>query len=330
MSSSFPVPSFHPRWLLGGGHRQTLAGVYLPQNLPAEKAAQHVVTLSDGDRVVLHDDTPACWQPGGRVALLIHGLAGCHGSPYMRRIAGKLNSRGVRTFRLDLRTCGAGLTLARLPYHSGRSQDAREVVFEIERFCPGSPIALLGFSMGANIALKMAGEAAEQNPAALESVFAACPPVDLKRCVTHLQQGVGRLYDRYFAKLLLRHVERWRQVVPEAPRPEFPRIPRSIEEFDDMFTGPVCGFGGSEKYYAHSSSAQYVPGIRVPTLILAAEDDPMVSPEPLRKLDRPPGVDLYLASGGGHMGFLARRNGDPDRSWLDWRAVEWVLTERGK
>lgn len=326
MSHRHPIPDFTPYWLFRDGHSQTLAGVYLPRTMPEETARQQIVTLADGDRIVLHDDQPPAWNPGDLTAVLVHGLAGSHASPYMRRIAGKLNAAGVRTFRVDLRTCGAGLTLARLPYHSGRSADVREALFEVTRLCPGSPLALLGFSMGANISLKLAGEAPDANPPALESVFAACPPVDLKRCVRHLQQGVGRLYDRYFAKLLLGHVNRWQAVVADAPRPDFPRIPRSIEEFDDMFTGPVCGYQGAADYYAESSAAQYVPAIRVPTLIVAAADDPMVSPQPLRDLDRPREVQLHLARGGGHMGFLSRPNGDPDRSWLDWRAVEWVLS----
>ncbi len=320
------IPDFAPHWLLRDGHSQTLAAVYLPQKKSVETATQRIVALSDGDRIVLHDNAPSDWQPGGRVALLVHGLAGSHASPYMRRIAAKLVDVGVRAFRIDLRTCGAGLRLARLPYHSGRSSDVREALFEITRLCPSSPIALLGFSMGANIALKLAGEAPDSNPQELESIFAACPPVDLKRCVRHLQRGVGRLYDRYFAKLLLRHIDRWQAVVPDAPRPTFSSIPRSIEEFDELFTGPVCGFGGSSAYYAESSAAQYVPAIRVPTLIVGSNDDPMVSPEPLRDLDRPKEVQLHLTSGGGHMGFLGRSNGDPDRSWLDWRAVEWVVS----
>ena len=87
---------------------QTLAGVYLPWPAVSYRAQKHYVTLSDGDQVVLHDDCPAEWQPGDRSALLIHGLAGCHTSGYMQRIAHKLSSRGVRAFRMDLRGCGAG------------------------------------------------------------------------------------------------------------------------------------------------------------------------------------------------------------------------------
>jgi len=324
MSRAPSVPSFKSPWLLQGGHRQTLAGVWTPQRFPVDTARQHRVPLEDGDQVVLHEDVPTSWQTGDRVALLVHGLAGSHASPYMRRIAARLNGRGVRTFRLDQRTCGAGLTIARRAYHCGRSDDVRTVLWRLAEWCPRSPLALLGFSMGGNIALKMAGEDPDRNPPALESVFAACAPIELHRCVRHLQRGIGRIYDQYFARLLREHVRLWQQANPEAPTITFQRPPRSIEEFDDVFTAPLGGFASAVDYYQKSSAAQFVPSIQTPTLIIAAQDDPMVDPRPLQELPHSPAVSVHLAEGGGHMGFVSQGQPDPDGWWLDWRAVEWV------
>ncbi len=98
--------------------------------------------------MILHDDCPDEWQPRDRVALMIHGLAGCHESGYMQRIAHKLSTRGVRVFRMDLRGCGAGQELASLPYHSGRSEDAVAALEEIAEIAPDSPVTLVGFSLG--------------------------------------------------------------------------------------------------------------------------------------------------------------------------------------
>jgi len=324
MSGSPVPPRFVSPWLLQGGHRQTLAGVWKPQRFPDETARQHRVCLEDGDQVVVHEDVPGGWRTGDRVALLVHGLAGSHASPYMRRIASRLNGRGVRTFRLDQRTCGAGLTIARRAYHCGRSDDVRTVLWRLSEWCPGSPLALLGFSMGGNIALKMAGEDPGRNPPVLESIFAACPPIELHRCVRHLQRGIGRMYDQYFARLLREHVRVWQQANPEAPAITFRRPPRSIEEFDDVFTAPLGGFASAADYYQKSSAAQFIPSIRVPTLIIAAQDDPMVDPRPLEEIGQTHPVSVHLAEGGGHMGFLSQGQSDPDGWWLDWRAVEWV------
>jgi predicted alpha/beta-fold hydrolase len=210
------MTDFHPHLLFPTGHLQTLAGIYLPQRTRQETARQHRVALPDGDQIILHDDCPQTWQPAGRSALLIHGLTGCHASNYMQRIAARLNDRGVRTFRMDLRGCGAGLGLARLPYHSGRSEDAAAALRKIAELCPASPTILIGFSLGANIALKLLGEAPADLPANLDRAVAICPPVDLWQCVQTLARGVNRLYDRHFVRGLLTQVAMKRRLIPEA------------------------------------------------------------------------------------------------------------------
>src|SRR5262245_2006666 len=116
--------SFRPNPLFVGGHAQTLAGAYLPWPHLPYQAVRHSVSLEDSDQLVLHDDRPAAWRDGDATCVLIHGLAGCFESGYMRRIAAKLNGRGVRVFRMDMRGCGAGEDLARGTTHCGRWADA--------------------------------------------------------------------------------------------------------------------------------------------------------------------------------------------------------------
>lgn len=317
---------FRPHPLLPTGHLQTLAGLFLPQGRTQEQARQHTVGLDDGDQIILHDDCPPSWNAGGRTALLIHGLAGCHTSPYMQRIARKLNHRGVRTFRMDLRGCGAGMGLARLPYHSGRSEDAVAALRKIAELSPDSPTTLIGFSLGGNIILKLLGESAAALPAQLDRAVAVCPPVDLLACVKSLAEGVNRLYDRHFVTLLRQQLGIQQRLLPDAPRLDARHQPRGVFDFDEMFTAPVCGFGTALNYYRLCSSAQFVPEIRVPTLILAAADDPLVPRQMFADLRLSSAVTLHLAPSGGHLGFIGRHNGDPDRRWMDWRVVDWATT----
>lgn len=315
---------FRPHPLFPTGHLQTLAGLLLPHGRATEQARQHAVVLGDGDQVILHDDCPPAWQAGDRTALLIHGLAGCHTSPYMQRIARKLNLRGVRTFRMDLRGCGAGVGLARMPYHSGRSEDARAALGKIAELCPDSPTTLIGFSLGGNITLKLLGESAGNLPPHLDRAVAVCPPVDLLKCVKSLARGVNRLYDRHFVGLLRQQLGTQQCLIPDAPQLDARYQPRGVFDFDEMFTAPVCGFGTALNYYRLCSSAQFVPEIQVPTLILAAADDPLVPRQMFADLRLSDEVTLNLAPAGGHLGFIGRRNGDPDRRWMDWRVVEWA------
>jgi hypothetical protein len=319
---SFPPFVAHP--LLRGGHVQTLAGLYLPGHRSPYAATPHTVPLPDGDAIVLHDDCPPTWQPGGRAALLIHGLAGCHGSPYMVRVAAKLNAAGVRTFRMDLRGCGAGLRLARLPYHAGRSDDALAALREIERLCPTARLAIVGFSLGGNITLKLLGEAPDLLPERLEEAVAVNPPIDLAACVKGLNRPATRIYDRYFVRLLCQRLaETQRHFGPAAP-PTFSQRPTRLLEFDDRYTAPVSGFGRADTYYARCSAAQFVPHIRARTLILTSRDDPLVPVGTFETVALPPAVALHITQHGGHVGYIGRSGVDPDRRWMEWRIVDWL------
>jgi hypothetical protein len=244
----------------------------------------------------------------------------------MQRIAGRLNQRRVRTFRMDLRGCGAGRGLARLPYHSGRSEDAAAALATIARLCPGSPTTLIGFSLGANIALKLLGESPSDLPPNLDRAVAVCPPIDLLQCVQALARGINRLYDRHFVRLLIEQVAVLRSLDSGAPMLDPRRAPRGVYEFDEAFTAPVCGFGTAANYYRLCSSKQFLPAIRIPTLLLAAADDPLIPSQVFADLSSSPSLTLHVARSGGHLGFIGRRNGDPDRRWMDWRVIEWAVS----
>jgi predicted alpha/beta-fold hydrolase len=325
-------PPFQSHWLLPGGHLQTLAGVYLVARPLTYRATQHRVAVSDDDAVVLHDDCPDGWQAGDRTALLLHGLSGCHASQYMQRIAARLNDAGVRTFRKDLRGCGVGAELARLPYHSGRSEDAAAAVQFIDQLCPGSPTTMIGFSLGANIVLKLLGELGNGRCGGVDSAVAICPPVDLMACSRNLGRWSNRLYDAHFVSNLWR-AARSRRVPNETENRalnglghfQFPsRRPGRLYDFDEVYTAPISGFRDAEDYYRTCSSGQFVPAIRKPTLVIAAADDPMIPARLFDGIVWPSCVQFYLAAGGGHLGFIGRRGVDSDCRWMDWRVVDWI------
>ncbi|HVW00402.1 MAG TPA: hypothetical protein VHB77_08680, partial [Planctomycetaceae bacterium] len=101
--------------------------------------------------------------------------------------------------------------------------------------------------------------------------------------------------------------------------------PRGLFEFDDRFTAPVSGFRDAADYYAQSSAAQFLAKLSVPTLILASRDDPLIPCHTFLQTERPACVQLHLADAGGHLGFVGRAGTDPDRRWMDWRILDWVL-----
>ena len=319
------IPPFHPHPLLRGGNRQTIAGVYLPSGRLAYRAKQHLIDLPDGDKLALHEDCPDDWQDGDQVALLIHGLGGCHGSPYMVRIADKLVARGVRVFRKDLRGWGAGAKIAKQPFHAARTEDIGASVAIIRSLAPNSPLSLIGFSLGANMLLKWLGDqgGSGQNDDAMKAL-AIAPPIDLMRCCRNLSRGFGKVYDRKYAGFLWGHLRDRRDVVPEFAAALLERSPKRIFEFDERFTAPLGGFESVEHYYETASAKNVLQQITTPTLILSAYDDPIVPGAVLEEAKLAPQTELHLTERGGHLGFIAGRNGEPDRRWMDWRVVDFV------
>jgi predicted alpha/beta-fold hydrolase len=238
-----------------------------------------------------------------------------------------LGSRGVRVFRLDLRGCGAGLRLARLPYHSGRSEDAAAAIELIEKLSPGSPLTLIGYSLGGNITLKLIGELGERPCGGLDSGIAVCPPIDLAKCAQRIGTRANFLYDRHFVRMLQRSVAVKRRLRPDVPPMPSGRRPCTLREFDELYTAPVSGFGTAENYYRLASSRCRIEEIRRSTLIIAADDDPMIPVELFHDLPRSEHLQVHVAHGGGHLGFIAgnKSGTDGDRRWLDWRILDWVL-----
>ena len=325
---------FAPHPLIRGGNVQTLAGVLLPSPQAEYRARRWMVDLPDGDQLVLHDDCPPAtetapgWQPTNQTALLVHGLGGCHGSPYLVRIAGKLNGIGVRTFRLDLRGCGAGERYARGGAHCGSWDDIRAAVERVAEICPSSPTELVGFSLGGSLALNLAGHLGGNPCGNLASVMAVCPPVDLHEVDKSFSRGAGRFYSRYFARMMWRQIQRRLADMPNPPVVDTSRRPRGIRELDEQITAPFHGFRDAAHYYDETSAARRLADIRLPTRIVAAADDPVIPIKALLRTPRSAAVDILVSRGGGHLGFFgSKNNDDPDQRWIDWRVLEWI--ERG-
>ena len=191
---------------------------------------------------MLHDDRPACWNNGDRAVLMVPGVGGSHESPYMSRIASKLNDHGFRTFRMDHRGFGPGYHLAKQPGHAGRREDTAAAVREIARRCPDSSVTAVGFSMGGNIVLKMLGEAGNRPAGNLDSSVAIAPPIDILSCSLNLLQRANRIYGWGFTRILLRQLARHRPLLEELRRIPLHPLPKTLIEFDDRFTAPLSGF----------------------------------------------------------------------------------------
>ena len=196
-------PPFRPLGFLTNGHSQTVGAFFFGARFQ-RKTIKRVVQLSDGDRIVIHDDQPKSWITGDRICVLVHGLGGSHRSPYMQRIAEKLFRSGVRTIRVDMRGFGDSTLLSRGQYSATLSRDIDDIVKTLGVMSPLSKITLVGFSLGAGIILKALGEWSHEHPRSVDSAIAVSPPIDLTYCVANLNKFGNRFYDRFFASRLRR------------------------------------------------------------------------------------------------------------------------------
>jgi predicted alpha/beta-fold hydrolase len=321
---------FRPHRLLRNAHLQTVAAIYLPQKCAPYAARLHLVPVDDappadgGDQIALHEDRPSHWQADAPAVLLIHGLSGCYLSTYMCRMADRLTARGYAVFRMDMRGCGAGEDLARRPTHCGRSGDVAAAIRYISELHPQAPVLTVGYSMGGTLALNMLAEAGETRIGNLEGTLAICPPINLFSVQQQLRTRLGRRYDRFFVKSMWQQItKRWLrfpEMKPEAPPP----LPKKLEEINEWVIAPSGGFKDASDYYAQTQPGPKLASIKQPAMIIAAQDDPIVPTTALLEYPVSDSVETHIVSGGGHLGFLAARNGDPDIRWLDWRIIDWI------
>jgi predicted alpha/beta-fold hydrolase len=180
---------------------------------------------------------------------------------------------------------------------------------------------VVGFSLGGNVALKLAGELGETDLIAGFCVIST--PIDLAACVRAMDRPENRLYARRFLGRLRDRIRRKSSLAPGAYSAEGLEGVGSIWEFDDRFTAPRFGFGTAANYYETQSAKRYLDAIRVPTLVICSKDDPLVPFEVYRHpaFELNPALKLIATDRGGHLGFLSRRR---PRFWVDNVALNWM------
>jgi predicted alpha/beta-fold hydrolase len=301
-----------------------LASFFLPRRITLPTAEKRLIEVEPGVQVLCH----CHWQPDRKNALtviIVHGLEGSSESQYMLGIAAKGTAVGMNVVRMNQRNCGGTDALSPTLYHSGRSQDiaavARNLIHEdgISRF------ALVGFSMGGNLVLKLAGEWGREAPPQLRAVAAVCPSMNLAASADALHLTGNRLYEYYFMWQLRRRLKVKARLFPQVFDTSRMRGVTSLRDFDDKVTAHYCGFEGASDYYERSAAANIVDRIAVPTLILHAANDPFIRilPETRRKILSNPNITFVETEDGGHCSFLAEADGDDGR-WAERQVVEFL------
>lgn len=310
---------FRPAWWLPGPHSQTLWAA-LARRVRRPPLRWEVFGLPDGDFVeVAWVDRPV--PNGAPTVLVLHGLAGSVESPHVLGLVAALADAGSRVGAFHFRGCGRLPNRTEVGYHSGKTDDPRHVLQELRRRHPG-PLATVGFSLGANVVLKMLGEDGDQSVVDVAAVVS--PPLRLDLCADRMEQGFSRFYQTALVVQLRRYLRaKARAGVPI----DLSRLKGvwTFRAFDDAITAPQHGFADSADYYARASSRPFLPQIAVPTLIVHALDDPFFTPAVLPEPHEVPAcVALEVEARGGHVGFVEGRLPLRGRSYVDTRVPAFL------
>jgi len=323
-------PPFNPPAWLRNRHVQTIFASRKPRRWGYGWRSSEPVLIDLGPEGRLLAEVS--WQPGRRedspLLFFMHGLEGSIESNYLIGMSKKAFSRGFHTVRVNTRNCGGTEHLTPTLYCAGLSQDVMAITSHfkalgIER------IYAAAVSLGANILLKFLGEQGEEGSRHIQGAAVISPPLDLGAGVRVMEERQNWIYQRYFVRKLIERMRRKTALFPKlGDMNRIERI-RTIHEFDDIVTAPHFGFGSADDYYRLASSGPLASGIRVPTLIVQAQDDPLIPFESFSsfRVENNPYISLLVTRNGGHTGFLDSRPSheqDQDSYWGECRVVQFL------
>jgi predicted alpha/beta-fold hydrolase len=311
---------FHP--LCRNRHLLTILGNFWPRRLDLSQfpADSRIVETGPGVRVLVMTQKPRYEQKGQLV--LVHGLEGSSDSGYKKSMAQHALEAGYAVHRFNMRSCGGSEHLTVSSYHAGQTSDLEFVVRMLREEC-GVPTFLIGFSLGGNVVLKLAGELGNAAAGLIDGICAVSTPIDLGACVERLAHRENFLYESRFLRRLKQRVRDRARRAPEMQSANGLDRIRTVYEFDDAYTAKFFGFGTADNYYGTQSAKNFLDAIRVPALVVQAKDDPLI---PFHVFDHPafrtnPNLTLIATDHGGHLGFVSR--GKP-RFWLDPLVLGWI------
>lgn len=318
---------FRPHPLFAGGHAQTLAAYLWPRRFILRAQRRDPIRLFEVEPNV-HLLARCRWQPD-RLAhptlVLVHGFEGSISSVYMLGTAEKAFRAGFNVVRLNMRTCGGTEHLTPTLYHSGQTRDFDRVLRELRERDRLAQLFLVGFSMSGNMALRLVADYGATEFPELLGIVAVSPSLDLSACADAIERRANRLYQWSFLNSLRRRMRLKHRLHPELYDLRPLRQVRTIRDFDECYTTAHGGYRSAAEYYAMTSAKDHLSRIRRPTLIIQAQDDPLVPFDsfPHEAIKSNPHIIMLAPRSGGHVGFLATPNGGEDRWWAENRIVDF-------
>ncbi|WP_027000638.1 YheT family hydrolase [Eisenibacter elegans] len=319
-----PHSDYQASPILFNGHLQTLFPSEFRRIKDVPYRRERLET-PDGDFLDL--DWSLCQPNQGRsrsLVILSHGLEGSSMRPYVLGMARAFGQEGWDALAWNYRSCSGEMN--RLPrfYHAGATDDLHTVITHALGL-GYQRMMLIGFSLGGSLTLKYVGERGRNTPQGLKAAIAFSTPCDLASSSKRLSTKANYVYLKVFLRDFAQKVRQKAALMPEAIDPKLMQKVRTIEDFDNYYTAPLHGFASAQDYYRQCSAKQFLEGIRIPTLIVNAANDPFLAPEcyPQQEVAALSDVFLEMPQKGGHCGFVPAQ-ARAKQYWSEQRALRFV------
>lgn len=306
-------------------HIQTVYSTLFRKTIPLNFTKKEF-RLSDGDFLQAYWHYTNNSNETTPLVILFHGLTGSYISPYIQGVMKELSSNGFNSVLMHFRGCATQENLLPRSYHSGETGDALEFIKSLHKEFPNTKLYGVGYSLGANMLLKLLGE--EKEKSLLTKVVAVSPPMQLDVCARAMDRGLSKYYQHRLLQDLKYALDKKydahdMQNLLNFKRSDIKKL-NSFYKYDDAYTGPIHGFSSAAQYYEQCSSKQFLKGITTPTLIIHSKDDPFMTPEVIpTKEELSENIELYITDQGGHVGFVEGSFFKPEY-WLEKKIVDFL------
>jgi predicted alpha/beta-fold hydrolase len=310
-----------PFWLPGGHTQSVFPALFREVELANRPTRERLETV-DGD--FLDVDWYINQGDIDQAPLLIisHGLEGSSERNYVKGLIRVMLGEGYNILAWNYRSCSGELNRALRFYHSGATDDLDFIIRQAHSR-GANQISLAGFSLGGNLTLKWIGEQGENPPYFIRKAVAFSVPLHLSSSSRKLARWENRIYTHRFLQTLLKKVNEKSALYPNDLRADMLKSIKSLRDFDEVITGPLHGFKDAEDYYEQNSSLYFLEKIRIPALIVNAQNDPFLTEEciPFKLAESLDFVYLEAPVVGGHCGFYPQNY--QGITWSEKRAAEW-------
>jgi predicted alpha/beta-fold hydrolase len=319
------LKAFKPAFGLGNSHVQTVYSSLFRKALNLN-FSKKIFSLIDGDFLECYWHETSVKKTNAPIVILFHGLAGSYKSPYIQGVVNELSKNGFNSVLMHFRGCTGNDNKYPRSYHSGDTGDALEFIRSVKVEFKESKVYAVGYSLGANMLLKLLGEIKENS--LLEKVVAVSPPMQLDVCSNKMNNGFSRYYQHRLLKDLnialdKKYDKHDMYSLIKLKRQDIPKL-KSFWDFDGAYTAPIHGFKSAQDYYTKSSSRQYLKDIQTPTLLIHSSDDPFMTKKVIPKSNElSDSVEFELTKKGGHVGFISGTLLKPEY-WLEKRIVNYL------